>query len=605
MAGPNLSARIGLDGEQEFRQAIKEINGDLSVTASEMRRVTAQYKDNADSIEALTAKGEVLAQKLVDQQHKVETTRAALDHAVKTYGEGSEEAQKWTRALNDAEAQVYNTESAIRKNNEALEDSNEAVHVAEAETRSFGDVLDVVSDKLGIRLPKELTTAVEGIGSFSLKSVAAVAAVTGAVVGLEKAYEKLFDLTKEAAANADNILTLSQISGLDTDTIQEMQYAAELIDVSFDTIKGSLTKLKNNMQDARDGNDKLTESFRKLGVQVTNEDGTLRDAEAVFYDVIDALGKIENATERDTLAMDLFGRSAEQLNPLILQGSDRLRELADEAHNVGYVMSGETLDALGEVDDALQRMQNTQESLTQQIAGQMAPAVSDFYNTWTDLMAKAGKALIDSKIIQGLGEILQGATGLLDPLASILGIIPGIEQELHPLYTILHSIAGVLAWISDAANAAIGLLTGFTASGRERFNTALGLNAQYGQYSNLQRWNGQADEWESWRNSSYSGYAGQNYGYDTATGRYYDRSTGNYIYNASGNVNFVGGRTVVGENGPEEVELPAGTRIYNAQETAQRGGGDVFIFNLEAKNVRELNQLVEMAESARLERRMR
>lgn len=605
MPGPDLRAKIGLDGEQNFRNAIKAINGDLGIAASEMRKVTAQYQDNADSIEALTAKGVQLENRLTSQREKVETLRAALNHAVTTYGEGSEEALGYTKALNYAEAQVYDTEAAIRQNSEALEDSKNAMEDVEETGQGLGTMLDRLGGKFGVTLPENIKTTLNGFGSFSTGSVAAVAAVSGAVVGLEKTYKKLIDMTTEAAANADNILTLAQMTGLDTDTIQEMQYAAELIDVSFDTIRGSLVKLKNNMQDARDGNDKLQEAFRALGVQVTEADGSLRSAENVFYGAIDALGQIENAAERDTLAYDLFGKKAEELNPLIIQGSERMRELADEAENVGYVMSGEVLDALGAVDDAYQRMQRTQEGLTQQISGQMAPAVTNFYETWTELMAKSGKALTDSRIIQGLGEILTGSTSLLDPLSALLGIIPGLEGELHPLYTILHSIAGVLAWISDAGNAAIGLLTGFTASGRERFNTALGLNARYGQYSNMQRWSGQAQQWEDWRGSSYSGYSGQNYGYDASTGQYYDKATGNYIYNAAGNLSFAGGRTWVGENGPEEVELPAGTRIYNAQETEQRAGGDVFIFNLEAKNIRELNQLVEMARAARVEGRMR
>lgn len=603
MPGPYLGARIGLDGEQEFRQAIGEINNDLRINASEMRKVKAEYQDNADSVEALTAKGEVLEKQLESQRQKVEKLRDALQHAVEEYGEGSDEALNWVKSLNDAEAEVYNTEAAIRKNNEVLEEAKTDMQEVERSGEGLGTMLESITGKFGVSLPDGIKKSLDGFGSFSTGSVAAVAAVSAAVAGLIGTYRRLIDMTTEAAANADNILTLAQITGLDTDTIQQMQYASELIDVSFDTIRGSLTKLKNNMQDARDGNEKLAASFRSLHVQLIDENGALRDAEAVFYDVIDALGRVENATERDALAMDLFGSSAEQLNPLIVQGSDRMRELAAEAENVGYVMSGEVLDALGEVDDAYQHMQLTQEALTQQTSGQMAPAVADFYTTWADLIGKAGKALYDSKIITGLGEILQGATGLLDPLASILGIIPGIEQQLHPLYTILHSIAGVLALIADTANAAIGFLTGFTSSGRERFKTALGLNAQYGQYSNLQQWNGDAARWEDWRGSSYSNYVGRDYGYDAATGRYYDRKTGNYIYNASGNMNFVGGRTWVGENGPEEIELPAGTRIYNAQETAQRGGGDVFIFNLEARNVRELNQLIDMAERARTDRR--
>lgn len=109
-------------------------------------------------------------------------------------------------------------------------------------------------------------------------------------------------------------------------------------------------------------------------------------------------------------------------------------------------------------------------------------------------------------------------------------------------------------------------------------------NYQYGELTGTYFYTKQAEKYEK-------------FGSGSGRGRNY--------YNAAGNLNFVGGRTWVGENGPEEVELPAGTRIYNAQETAQRSSGDVFIFNIDAKNVRELNQLLDMAKSARLERRMR
>lgn len=63
------------------------------------------------------------------------------------------------------------------------------------------------------------------------------------------------------------------------------------------------------------------------------------------------------------MAMDIFGRSAQDLNPLIIQGSKTLKAYADEAHNVGYVLDDEALSALGAVDDAYQRLQKTQEGV--------------------------------------------------------------------------------------------------------------------------------------------------------------------------------------------------------------------------------------------------
>lgn len=170
-------------------------------------------------------------------------------------------------------------------------------------------------------------------------------------------------MTKESAAYADNILTLSLTTGQTTDQLQEFSYASELIDVSLDTLQGSLTKLTNNMQDTANGTGNAQAAFQQLGVSVTDADGHLRSANDVFYDAIDALGDVTNATERDALAMDIFGRSAQDLNPLIVQGADTLREYAQEAHDMGYVLDNDALAALGAVDDAYQRLQKTQEGV--------------------------------------------------------------------------------------------------------------------------------------------------------------------------------------------------------------------------------------------------
>jgi hypothetical protein len=102
----------------------------------------------------------------------------------------------------------------------------------------------------------------------------------------------------------------------------------------------------------------------------------------------------------------------------------------------------------------------------------------------------------------------------------------------------------------------------------------------------------------------------QNYGYDANTGRYYDKNSGNYVqydprynYNATGNDNWRGGLTWVGEAGPELVSLPGGTQILNAQDSRNLGG-DTFYVTIDAKSVKEFNDIVELAQSARVRRRM-
>ena len=595
-----VKARVELAGEKEYKAAIADLNKGNAVLSSEMKKLQAEYKGQSESTEFLTKKGELLERQLLQQKDKVQTLRDALAHAAAQYGESAEETQNWQIKLNNAEAAQYDLENAICENSSALEGETETM-------KGLGDTVGDLADRLGIKLPDNARKALNGMQSLSGGTVAAMGAAVAGITALYKAVQQLHQMTIEAAANVDEILTDSMTSGLSTQTIQKLKYAENLIDVSYGTITSTLTKLTRKMAEANDGNTALAESFEDLGVSILDTDGSLRSAESVFYDVIDALGEIDNVTERDATAMDLLGKSAQDLNPLIIQGSDALRELAAEAEATGYVLDESQLQKLGEVDDAYQELQLQIQATKQQLAEQFAPASKEVLETFANLTQKAGDALTQSGLVKGVGELVQFAAALLEPLGSLLGLAPQLTQGLQPLYTVLHGIAGVFAWIADAGNAVIGFLTGLTSAGRTKFNTALGLNAQYGMYSNLQKWDGTAAEYESWRNSSYSGNYNAQYGYDSASGRYYDKQTGNYVYgyNAAGNANWRGGMTWLAENGPEAVFLPAGSRIMNAQETRQAMGGDTFYITIDAQSVREFNDIVEIARSARVRSRMK
>lgn len=595
-----VKARVELAGEKEYKAAIADLNKGNAVLSSEMKKLQAEYKGQSESTEALTKKGELLERQLLQQKDKVQTLRDALAHAAAQYGESAEETQNWQIKLNNAEAAQYDLENAIRENSSALEGETETM-------KGLGDTVGDLADRLGIKLPDNARKALNGMQSLSGGTVAAMGAAVAGITALYKAVQQLHQMTIEAAANVDEILTDSMTSGLSTQTIQQLKYAENLIDVSYGTITSTLTKLTRNMAEANDGNAALAESFENLGVSILDTDGSLRSAESVFYDVVDALGGIENTTARDAAAMELLGKSAQELNPLIVQGSAALREYAKEAEATGYVLDESQLQKLGEVDDAYQELQLQIQATKQQLAVEFAPTAKAVLEGFADLVKTAGDALTKSGLVRGVGDLVQFAGALLQPLGALLGLAPELTSGLQPLYTVLHGIAGVFALIADVGNAALGVLTGFSAAGRTRFNTALGLNAKYGMYSNMQRWDGTAAEYEGWRNSSYSGSYNANYGYDTASGRYYDRDTGNYIYgyNAAGSSNWRGGMTWLAEDGPEAVFLPSGSRIMNAQETRQAMGGDTFYISIDAQSVREFNDIVEIARSARVRSRMR
>lgn len=581
MATRKLGTKVEVDGEKEFKQAMSGIN-------AELKKVEAQYLGNANSAEALAAKNEVLRKKLEEQREHVEKLRQRYQEFVKTYGEADERTRKLAVSLTDAETAALKTEHAIQQNTEAIDKANDS-------SQSLITGLTDLAGQFGIRLPSGVDKALQSMSGFSAGSVAALGAVALAVAAVVKVYKELIDLTTESAAKADEILTMSQVTGLDTGTIQEMQYASQLIDVSFETIRSSMTKLKNNMQDARGGNEKLAATFKALGVSVTDANGELRSSEDVFYDVIDALGEIDNATERDTIAMDVFGKKAEDLNPLILQGSDRMRELAEEAHNMGAVMDGEALESLGAVDDALQRLHNTQGAVKDQIATQMAPATEEFYTKMAELTETAGKALIDSGLIEGTGDMLISVTGLIEPLMDIVQtILPDLTNGMSGLAVVLQGVAGLFAVIADGINVIRNLNLRGLISGD--LGDALGFGYSSGNPNNYQTWamkqQGTYGEYqatyEDWVRGSDSSRGGRSGGFSTGTMR------------------FAGGRALVGENGPELVDLPEGSRIHSAQET-RMGGGGVVIYGdvvLDASKCQDLVDAAAFLQDLRTVRRM-
>lgn len=625
MATRTVKARVELDGERQYKQALSELQKGNQVLSSEMKKLQAQYKGNTESTEFLTKKGDLLQRQLLQQKDVVSTLREALKNAASQTKESSKEVQDWQIKLNKAEAAQYDLEHAIQENTEALKRENTGMKNTGDVSAGLTSKVKDLAEQFGLKLPAGLDKALGSTELFSKGSVTALAVVTGAVTGLVKIYQRLFDMTMDAAARADETMTLAKVTGLDPDTIQAMQYGAELLDVSFDVIQGSLTKLKRNMADARDGNEKLLASFHRLNIIVTDSNGQLRDSEEVFYEAIDALSKVQNATERDALAMALFGRSAEELNPLIMEGSDALRELYKEADNVNYILSGDTLQALTDVDDAYQRLQKTQQAVHDEMAGQLAPGVEELHKVWADFVKEGGELLVRSGIIKGLGEILTTVVDLLQPLTDLIGLMTPAKDQFSLVYEVLHGIAMTLAWIEDTADAFIGIFT-YAFDGGERWNTAMGWNASRGQFSHMQqingtqahyesaaaasRYNASTGRWEgnyagsenvmtSWTSEDYGRYT-----WDDNRQSWYDNDEKRWIPgNATGTPNWRGGLTWVGENGPELVGLPSGSQVMNAQDS-RRAGGDVFNITIPARDIKEFNDIVRIAESARILARM-
>ena len=558
---PNIRTRFVAEGEKEYRQALGNINGSLNILNAESKRLQEQFKGNEDSLEALTATNKNL-NKIVDElTKKQELQQERLKKLTEAYGENDARTMRMAKAVKDTEAALLKQKRALEESKDAVENFGQEEIKAEENTQDLGDALNDVGGKFGISLPKEMTNTLNGmlkIDTQTLVTIGTFAALAAAVAEVEK---KLISLTIESAAYADEILTQSAVTGLSTEALQEYQYAAELVDVSLDTLTSSQSKMIRSMDAARRGSKEQAEAFDKLGIGVQNADGTLRDAQEVFGDVIDALGAISNETERDAIAMTIFGRSARDLNPLIKAGSDGLRELTQEAHNVGYVMGEEALDALGAVDDQLQRMNRSGEALKNQIAVGMAPAVENLMKKGADLFVRLQEAAEGSGILEVFGALLD-VVSALEPLFDVL---LGTAEDGVPVLQTLALALGVLA---DALTIVANTIAIVIELFKQLFNLISGKGFDD---SNLTRYGENiakvfSDEGASAR--AWSGGFGRNIG-----------------RNADGTDYWPGGLTWVGERGPELVSLPQGSRVYSAEDSRSMGGTNNYYLTVQSRDM--------------------
>ena len=594
---PNINTRFTLSGEKEYKQAISEIGSGMKVLDSEMRKVSSAYAQNADSVEALNAKNDVLGRKISTQTEKIEYLRAALQQSAEKYGEADKRTMQWQTSLNNAEAELNNLNNQIDENKQKIADSGK-------EMGNLGDVVNGLTSKLGIQLPDSMKSSMNAMGSLDASSLALAggfAAVAAAIVKAEKA---MISMTKESAAFADNIITLSMQTGQSTQQLQEFAYASELIDVSVDTLQGSLTKLTNNMQDTMNGTGNAKASFEALGVSVTNADGSMRSANDVFYETIDALGQVKNETERDAMSMDIFGRSAQDLNPLIIQGSKTIKAYADEARNMGYVLDDEALSALGAVDDAYQRLQKTQEGVKNQLAVEFAPYLEEFYGDVTTMVKDGGKAIKDSGIVDAFGMMLETVGDILNPMSDLSNNrVPALTKALQPL-------AKVMALMADAAELLKGVInfgTGHISEGWGQMKHALGFGYSSGNGNNYQNLLDSYNE-QQWGQSA----SDLSKAYEEAVARGDSSTLGitedewrrRYLGgNAAGTDNWAGGWTRVNENGLERIYLPSGSRIQTASETRYTSG-DTYNTTVYVDHVEDLDTILRIAKNARITTRM-
>ena len=391
-----IGVKIGVEGEKEFKNALADINMKMKTLGSEMSLVDAKFSKTDKSEKALTARSQVLSKQIQTQKDKISILEKALQNSATSFGENVKRTQTWQQKLNEAKAsllkmegQLSNVTNATGDFSDELEENSKQANKSASANKNAADIFSSLGS-----VCKGVAIAVTGV-SAALSAVAI------------KASKELINCAKEGATYADTVLTEAAVTGIATDKLQEYMYAAELIDVSTDTLTKSMAKNIKSMKSATDGSTTYKNAYEALGVAVTNADGSLRDSDEVYWEIIDALGQIENETERDALAMEILGKSAQELNPLITAGADSMKALGDEAKEMGYVLSDDLLTSYGAYDDAIQRFNNGTTAAKNALGIILLPVLTKVTNEGVSLLGEFSTAILDcGGDIEKIGEVI-------------------------------------------------------------------------------------------------------------------------------------------------------------------------------------------------------
>ena len=388
--------RIELSADtSKLESGLKNVNSSLKSTESELKAVDRSLKFNPGNTTLLKQKFDLLKQAVSQTEDKL---KALKDKQKQMDASGVDKNSKQYREL---EREIIKTENQLDRAKQKLASFGS---VGKQKLLALGDSFKGAGEKL--------TSAGQAMAGFSRACAVATAAVGALVV--------------KSGLWADDLNTMSKVYHISTGQLQKYSIAADLVDVSLETIAKSHTKLQKTMIAANKGNKDASKAFKQLGISVKDSNGNFRDVDEVWNDAIEALGGIEDETKRDAIAMKLFGKSANELNPLIEDCGETYRNVSDTLKKYGLEpVSQETLDSANEFNDSIDMMKviglTAFQMVGTKLAGYLAPALE--------------------KVVDLVGKLAQWFTSLSPKTQTLIAGIVAVGAVIAPLLIGLGKLA--------------------------------------------------------------------------------------------------------------------------------------------------------------------
>ena len=404
MAGNIKGITIEFMGDTtRLDKALRNVQKSTKDIDSELRKVNQSLKFNPGNVDMLRQKQTLLNQKIQQTETNLKELKSMQSQVANDPSLGKESAE-----YRNLQREILKSENQLKRFNA----ESRKVAAAASPLGQFSAKMKDVGTKL--------TNAGEKMRGFSM----AGAAVSGAIGAL--AYK--------SGKAADDLNTLSKVTGISTKDLQLYRLAANQVDVSVEAMAKSNKTLKKNMLTASEGGSSA-KYFKQLGISVKDSNGHLRDSDEVFQEAIKKLGGMKNETERDALAMKLFGKSASELNPLIEDGGKTYERVSKMMKENGLkVVDQKTLDQANKFNDQIDNIKTmvgaAVQSIGTQLAAYLLPAIT--------------------KVANFIGKIAGWLSNLSPQVLTVIGVIGAVVAAIAPALLIAGKLAMAISAISSA-----------------------------------------------------------------------------------------------------------------------------------------------------------
>jgi hypothetical protein len=240
---------------------------------------------------------------------------------------------------------------------------------------------------------------------------------------------------------ADTLLDLEQQTGLSTDSLQEYRQVAVKAGIATDAVANASQNLQRRLASGEEGSKDLTDGLNALGISARDAQGNLRSIDKIVEESISKLSDYSDITERNQLALKIFGRSAGELAPLLALGSKEIENAKNQARELGLVLSKDALEGANEFRIAFDTLKATVSGITNEIGAAFLPVAQKFV------------AILQNKILPVIREVINFFSNLSDRTKTTITVIAGVVAAIGPLLFSLGALTKAIPFVLAGLNA--------------------------------------------------------------------------------------------------------------------------------------------------------